>query len=195
MLRNLSATKLVVVVCAVAALTLGACSSSSKSSDSGTPAASTAPSSAAPSSATPMNETKTLVDVAAANPDFSTLVAAVKAAGLASTLSGPGPFTVFAPSNAAFEKLPPGTLTSLLAPKNRQKLTDILTYHVLPAQVMAADVKPGTAKTVNGKDITISTDGGKVKITDAQGNTATVVKTDIAASNGVIHVIDAVLQP
>jgi uncharacterized surface protein with fasciclin (FAS1) repeats len=177
-----------------AALVLGACGSSSNSSQSASTTADTTMVANA-ASTTPMNESKTIVDIAAANPDFSTLVAAVKAAGLASTLSGPGPFTVFAPTNAAFQKLPAGTLSSLLQPQNKQTLAGILTYHVLPEKVMAADVKPGKVMTVNGEDLTISTTGGKVTITDAKGNTATVVKTDIVGSNGVIHVIDSVLQP
>jgi uncharacterized surface protein with fasciclin (FAS1) repeats len=138
---------------------------------------------------------KTVVDIAAGNSDFSTLVAAVKAAGLAETLSGSGPFTVFAPTNEAFKQLPAGTLTSLLKPENKQALADILTYHVVPGEVMAADVKPGKVKTVNGAEFTVSTDNGTVTITDARGNTAKVVKTDIAGSNGVIHVIDHVLLP
>lgn len=132
----------------------------------------------------------TVVEVAAANPEFSTLVAAVKAAGLDATLSGPGPFTVFAPTNAAFEKLPAGTVESLLKPENKAKLTAILTYHVVPGKVMASQVTGLTeAKTVNGKAAPIDTTSG-VKIGGAN-----VVKTDIAASNGVIHVIDAVLMP
>lgn len=132
---------------------------------------------------------KTIVGIAAGNKDFSTLVAAVKAAGLAETLSGKGPFTVFAPTNAAFEKLPKGTVESLLKPENKDKLTSILTYHVVGAKVMAADVKPGYVGTVNGEKINISTDGG-VKIDGAN-----VVKTDIVGSNGVIHVIDSVIMP
>lgn len=132
----------------------------------------------------------TIVDVAAANPDFSTLVAAVKAAGLDGTLAGAGPFTVFAPTNAAFEKLPAGTVESLLKPENKDKLTAILTYHVVPGKVMAAQVTGLTeAKTVNGKSAPIDTTAG-VRIGGAN-----VVKTDIAASNGVIHVVDSVLMP
>jgi uncharacterized surface protein with fasciclin (FAS1) repeats len=138
---------------------------------------------------------KTIVDIAASNPDFSTLVTAVKAAGLADTLSGTGPFTVFAPTNEAFAKLPAGTVDTLLKPENKQQLADVLTYHVLPASVMAKDVQPGAAKTVNGADVTVSVENGNVILTDGQGNKAKVVKTDIVASNGVIHVIDAVLLP
>jgi len=129
------------------------------------------------------------VEVAAANPDFTTLVAAVKAAGLVDTLNGPGPFTVFAPTNEAFKALPAGVLAKLLLPANKATLTKILTYHVVPAEVMAADVKPGKVKTVEGGELTITTTGG-VKVNDAK-----VTATDIAASNGVIHVIDKVLVP
>lgn len=132
----------------------------------------------------------TIVDVAAGNPDFSTLVAAVKAAGLVDTLSSKGPFTVFAPTNAAFAKLPAGTVESLLLPENKAKLSAILTYHVVSGKVLAADVvKLKSAKTVNGKSVTINTSKG-VKV-----NNANVTATDIKASNGVIHVIDTVLLP
>ena len=132
----------------------------------------------------------TLVEVAAGNPEFSTLVAAVKAAGLAETLSGAGPYTVFAPTNAAFAKLPAGTVEALLEPGNKDKLVAILTYHVVPGEVTAADVAGLTrATTVNGKVATIGTAGG-VTIDGAR-----VTQTDIDASNGVIHVIDTVLMP
>lgn len=135
-------------------------------------------------------EEKTIVGVAAGAGQFNTLVAAVKAAGLVDTLNGKGPFTVFAPTDEAFAKLPAGTVETLLKPENKQKLTAILTYHVIAGKVMAADVKTMSAKTVNGKEAAIKVDGGKVTI-----GAATVVKTDIAASNGVIHVIDTVLIP
>lgn len=135
-------------------------------------------------------EAKTIVDVAAGAGQFKTLVAAVKAAGLAETLSGSGPFTVFAPTDEAFAKLPAGTVENLLKPENKQKLAGILTYHVLAGKVMAADVKTMSAKTVNGKEAAIKVDGGKVTI-----GAANVIKTDVGASNGVIHVIDAVLLP
>ncbi len=132
----------------------------------------------------------TIVEVAAGNPDFSTLVAAVKAAGLVDTLNSAGPFTVFAPTNAAFAKLPAGTVESLLKPENKDKLTAILTYHVVAGKVMAADVvKLKSADTVNGKAVTIDASMG-VKV-----NNANVTATDIKASNGVIHVIDTVLIP
>ena len=134
-------------------------------------------------------ESKNIVEIASGNPDFSTLVTAVKAAGLVDTLSGSGPFTVFAPTNEAFNKLPAGTLDSLL--KDPAKLKAILTYHVVSADVKAADVvKLTKATTVEGKDVAIKVDGSTVKVNDA-----TVTKTDIAASNGTIHVIDTVLLP
>lgn len=134
---------------------------------------------------------QTIVEIAAGNGDFSTLVAAVQAAGLADTLGGEGPFTVFAPTNAAFEKLPAGTVENLLKPENRDQLVAVLTYHVVPGKVMAADVVGlRSATTVNGQSIDISVEGGTVKI-----DGATVTATDIAGSNGVIHVIDSVILP
>lgn len=134
----------------------------------------------------------TIVDVAAGNPDFSTLVAAVTAAGLGETLAGEGPFTVFAPTNAAFAALPAGTLDSLLLPENKDQLTAILTYHVVPGTVMAADL-PATATdvaTVNGATVSVvaAPEGASV-------NGAKITAADVAASNGVIHVIDTVLLP
>ena len=122
--------------------------------------------------------------------NFSTLVTAIKAAGLVETLQGPGPFTVFAPTDAAFAKLPQGTLEDLLKPENKAKLAGILTYHVVPGKVMAADVKTMMAKTVNGQELDIKVTDGAVTV-----NNAKVTKTDIAAKNGVIHVIDSVLMP
>jgi uncharacterized surface protein with fasciclin (FAS1) repeats len=135
--------------------------------------------------------TKDIVDTAVSAGSFKTLTTALAAAGLVETLKGKGPFTVFAPTDEAFAKLPAGTLESLLKPANKQKLTAILTYHVVAGNVKAADVvKLSSAKTLNGKLITIKTAGGKVLI-----NGATVVKADIAATNGTIHVIDTVLMP
>jgi uncharacterized surface protein with fasciclin (FAS1) repeats len=136
-------------------------------------------------------KTKDIVDTAVAAGSFKTLVAAVQAAGLAGTLKGEGPFTVFAPTDEAFAKLPPGTLDELLKPENRAKLTAILTYHVVPGRVMASDVAGlKSARTVNGQELTISAEGGSVTIDQAK-----VVKTDIVCSNGVIHVIDSVVLP
>jgi uncharacterized surface protein with fasciclin (FAS1) repeats len=171
------------------ALTLGACSSSDDSSS----ASDTPATTAASTTSTPAG--RTIVDVASGNKDFSTLVSAVKAAGLAETLSGTGPFTLFAPTNEAFEKLPAGTVDSLLKPESKQKLAEILTYHAVVGEVMAADVTPGKVKTANGAEFTVAVADGNVTITDASGNTANVVQTDITADNGVIHVIDAVLMP
>jgi uncharacterized surface protein with fasciclin (FAS1) repeats len=131
-----------------------------------------------------------LVAVASGAGSFNTLVAAVKAAGLVETLQGKGPFTIFAPTDEAFAKLPAGTVESLLKPENKDQLIAILTYHVVAGKVMAADVKTMQAKTVNGKELTIKVADGKVTVDSAK-----VTKTDVAASNGVIHVIDTVVLP
>jgi uncharacterized surface protein with fasciclin (FAS1) repeats len=132
-----------------------------------------------------------IVDTAVSAGQFKTLVTAVKAAGLVDTLKGPGPFTVFAPTDAAFAKLPKGTVEDLLKPENKAKLTAVLTYHVVAGKVMAADVvKLKDAKTVQGQSVAIAASGGKVSIDGAQ-----VVKADVPASNGVIHAIDTVLMP
>lgn len=134
---------------------------------------------------------KDIVETATEAGEFKTLAAAIEAAGLASTLKGEGPFTVFAPTDAAFAKLPAGTVESLLKPENKQQLIDILTYHVVPGKVMASDVVGlDEAKTVNGKMIDVQAEGGTVKVNDAN-----VTATDVAASNGVIHVIDQVILP
>ncbi len=134
---------------------------------------------------------KTVVENAVASESFKTLVAAVTAAGLAETLSGPGPFTLFAPTDEAFAKLPAGTVENLLKPENKSKLVEILTYHVVPGKVKAKDVVTlKDAKTVNGKSVTITVKDGEVMIDDAK-----VVKTDITSKNGVIHVIDTVILP
>jgi uncharacterized surface protein with fasciclin (FAS1) repeats len=178
-------TRIAVAATAVlATLTLAACGSSSSSSATSAPAAS----SSSPAASTPASP-GTIVDVAAANPDFSTLVAAVTAAGLAETLSSDGPFTVFAPTNEAFAKLPAGLVDKLLLPANKDVLVKILTYHVLASKVMAADVKDGKVATVEGSQLTLDTMNG-VKV-----DGATVTTADVAASNGVIHVIDTVLVP
>ncbi|MBN8247735.1 MAG: fasciclin domain-containing protein [Verrucomicrobia bacterium] len=134
--------------------------------------------------------TQDIVAVASGAGSFKTLVAAVKAAGLVETLQGNGPFTVFAPTDEAFAKLPAGTVESLLLPENKEKLVAILTYHVVPAKVMAADVKSGQVKTVNGKELTVKAWDGKVTL-----DGVSVIKTDVPASNGVIHVVDAVILP
>jgi len=134
---------------------------------------------------------KTIVETAVGAGEFNTLVAAVKAAGLVDTLQGDGPYTVFAPTDEAFKKLPKGTVESLLKPENKDKLTSILLYHVVPGKVMAADVvKLHEAETAQGTRVDIKTRGKKVMVDNAK-----VVKTDIECSNGVIHVIDAVILP
>lgn len=134
---------------------------------------------------------KDIVDTAVAAGSFTTLAKALEAADLVGTLKGAGPFTVFAPTDEAFAKLPAGTVADLLKPENKDKLRAILTYHVIAGKVAAAQVvKLSSAKTVNGQNVQISTSGSTVKVNGAQ-----VVKTDIAASNGVIHVIDTVLLP
>lgn len=129
-----------------------------------------------------------IVDTAVSAGQFNTLVKAVQAAGLVDTLKGKGPFTVFAPTDAAFAKLPAGTLDALLADK--QKLAQVLTYHVVPGKVTAADVKPGTVQTVQGQFLSLQADGSGVMV-----NSAKVVKADVMADNGVIHVIDTVVLP
>ena len=134
---------------------------------------------------------KTIVENAVASKDFSTLVAAIKAAGLADVLSSKGPFTVFAPTNEAFKKLPEGALADLLKPENKDKLIAVLKYHVVSGKVLAKDVvKLNEAKTVQGSEVKIKVVGGKVTVDGAK-----VVKTDIACNNGVIHVIDKVILP
>lgn len=133
---------------------------------------------------------KDLVSVAAAADNFSTLVAAVKAADLVGVLQGEGPYTIFAPTNEAFAALPAGTLESLLKPENKDQLIAILTYHVVPAKVLAKDVAAGMVDTANGTKLTIAIDAGSVMVQDAK-----VVATDILASNGVIHVVDKVILP
>ncbi|SFM03572.1 fasciclin domain-containing protein [Methylobacterium pseudosasicola] len=151
----------------------------------------------------PMYANKTIVENAVNSKDHTTLVAAVKAAGLVDTLSGPGPFTVFAPTNAAFAKLPPGTVESLVQPQNKPTLTKILTYHVVPGVYTAKDlmalVKQGGGQgqltTVEGEPLAVAVQGKKVLITDVKGNTATVTIPNVMQSNGVIHVINAVLTP
>ncbi|MDM0011282.1 fasciclin domain-containing protein [Variovorax sp. J22P168] len=151
----------------------------------------------------PMLPTKDIIDNAVNSKDHTTLVAAVKAAGLVDTLKGPGPFTVFAPTNEAFAALPPGTVDMLLKPENKGKLTTVLTYHVVPGKVDAAtlmkQIKDGNGmaqlKTVAGGSLTAKTSGGKVMVVDENGNAATVTIADVMQSNGVIHVVDKVLLP
>jgi uncharacterized surface protein with fasciclin (FAS1) repeats len=145
----------------------------------------------------------TIVDIALSSKDHSTLVAAVKAAGLLETLNSAGPFTVFAPVNAAFDKLPAGTVETLLKPENKALLTSILTYHVVAGNIDAAAVvaaiKAGNGKaslqTVSGNKLVASIENGKVILTDEKGGKATVTATDLKGSNGVIHVIDTIVMP
>lgn len=144
----------------------------------------------------PMYRTKNIVENAVNSKDHTTLVAAVKAAGLVDTLSGKGPFTVFAPTNAAFSKLPAGTVETLVKPENKATLTKILTYHVVPGKMNASDLADGKKlKTVEGEELTVKNAGGKVTLTDAKGDTSTVTIADVNQSNGVIHVVDTVLMP
>lgn len=151
----------------------------------------------------PMYPSKNIIQNAVNSKDHTTLVAAVKAAGLVDTLSGPGPFTVFAPTNEAFAALPAGTVDTLLKPENKATLTKVLTYHVVPGKVSAADVlaliKKGggkaVVKTVEGDSLTFSKDAKGVAITDDKGHTGHVTIADVNQSNGVIHVVDTVLMP
>ncbi len=143
---------------------------------------------AALAAATTLTFAADIVETAVSAGQFTTLVKAVQAAGLVDTLKGKGPFTVFAPTDAAFAKLPAGALDSLL--KDKEKLTQVLTYHVVPGKVMAAQVKAGEVKTVEGQSLSVTTKNGAVMVDEAK-----VVKTDIVASNGVIHVIDTVVMP
>lgn len=184
---------------AVLGLSLAACGSS------GGTAATTTATTAATSESTmttttspaQTTATKDIVDTAVGAGQFKTLASAVTAAGLVPTLKGPGPFTVFAPTDAAFAKLPQGTLTTLL----KQPMGDlkaILTYHVVPGKVMASDVagmNGQKVKTVQGGELTVKVDGSKVMLTDATGKSVNVTATDVQATNGVIHVIDGVLLP
>ena len=151
----------------------------------------------------PMYASKTIVENAVNSKDHTTLVAAVKAAGLVDTLSGPGPFTVFAPTNAAFAKLPAGTVENLVQPQNKATLTKILTYHVVPGVYTAKDLmalaKKGTGQnqltTVEGEPLAVAVQGKKVLITDVKGGTVTVTIPNVMQSNGVIHVVNGVLMP
>jgi uncharacterized surface protein with fasciclin (FAS1) repeats len=148
----------------------------------------------------PMYPSKNIVQNAVNSKDHTTLVAAVKAAGLVDTLSGPGPFTVFAPTNTAFGKLPAGAVDSLVKPENKATLTKILTYHVVPGRMSSADLMAkartgGTLKTVEGEPLKVSAKLGAVWLTDAKGGMSKVTIPNVSQSNGVIHVVDAVLMP
>ncbi len=185
-------------VAAVIALAITTAACGSDDADTAASSAAPATTSAAPSpSPSESMASADSVDTAVAAGDFTTLAAALTAAGRVDTLTGAGPFTVFAPTDDAFAKLPAGTVDTLLKdPKG--DLTQILTYHVVPGKVMAADVVKldgQKVKTVQGGELTVGVDGDKVTLTDAAGNTVNVTATDVEASNGVIHVIDAVLMP
>src|ERR1700741_1902199 len=151
----------------------------------------------------PMYPSKNIIQNAVNSKDHTTLVAAVKAAGLVDTLSGPGPFTVFAPTNDAFKKLPAGTVDTLLKPENKDQLVKVLTYHVVPGRLSAADIQKqikagggkATLKTVQGEDLTASMDGKHLVLTDAKGGKSMVTQANVFQSNGVIHVVDTVLRP
>jgi uncharacterized surface protein with fasciclin (FAS1) repeats len=175
-----------VAVAAAAALTLTACSSSTDESSSET---STTTSEETMVEEMPADSAGTIVDIASTTDGFGTLVTAVSAAGLVDTLNGEGPFTVFAPTDEAFAALPPGLLDALLLPENKDALVKILTYHVVPGQVLAADVTDGEVATVEGQTVTLSTADGVTV------NGARVIQADVVGSNGVIHAIDAVILP
>lgn len=150
-----------------------------------------------------MAPTTDIIDIATGSDDFATLTAAVKAAGLVGTLQSEGPFTVFAPTNAAFAKLPEGTVETLLKPENKETLTKVLTYHVVAGEFMAKDVVKAVQSsngsfeitTVSGDILTASIQSGIVILTDENGGKAAVIQTDVDASNGVVHVIDTVVLP
>lgn len=188
-------TKISMILASAAALSLAACSEE--------PAADAPVTDEAVMDDAAVAEVGTIVDVAAGNPDFATLVTAVTAADLGATLSGAGPFTVFAPTEAAFAKLPAGTVDGLVKPESKDALTGLLTYHVVAGNVSAEALMAmitdagGTAEltTVNGAILKAAIVDEKVVLTDAKGGTATVTATDVPASNGVIHVIDTVVMP
>jgi uncharacterized surface protein with fasciclin (FAS1) repeats len=192
---------------AAAALAAAACAPTQESRDDTSAADMSASADAGASTAPPasadMSADRTIVENAAASQDFETLVAAVRAAGLDSTLSGQGPFTVFAPTDAAFEKLPAGTVDALLQPANKNVLTAVLAYHVVPGRVTAADLTrqieagggKATLATVQGAQLTATNGPDGVTVTDTQGNASRVTAADRTQKNGVIHVVDAVLLP
>lgn len=180
--RRVTVRRALVALSLLGVVALAGCSSSGGSSSS---AASSTPT----LSSTAGAGAGDIVAVASATPELSTLVAAVKAADLVTTLQGAGPYTVFAPTNAAFTALPAGLVTKLLLPCNKDALVKVLTYHVLASKVTAAEITPGDVTTVEGSTVKLATDGG-VKVNDA-----TVTMADVAASNGVVHVIDKVLVP
>lgn len=193
---------LTLALASAAALTLAACGETTETTEGTT--ATAEDTAMADQMANEQATAGTVVEVAQGNPDFSTLVSAVQSAELGATLSGPGPYTVFAPTNAAFEEVPQATRDELMSSAGREDLSNILTYHVVEGETMAqglieaiegAGEEGYMLTTVNGATLTATMEDGNVVITDAAGNTATVTQTDIDASNGVIHVIDTVLMP
>lgn len=190
-MRIPSLTRSAAVLGVVAALALVAAACGSDDPDS-SPTTTETPTTVAP----PAEDPGTIVDVAIGNEDFSTLVAAVTAADLVETLSGEGPFTVFAPTNDAFEALPAGTVESLTQPENKATLATILTYHVVEGEVLSTDLTDGQeVTTVQGEILVVGVSDSGVTLTDVGGNTVNVVIADVDASNGVIHAIDGVLMP
>jgi len=203
------------LLCAAATISLAACGGGDREAEDQTqvaddmaiqndmPVETNANSSAVMVGGAEMFPNKTIVENASQSADHTTLVSAVKAAGLVETLSGPGPFTVFAPTNAAFDKLPAGTVGTLVKPESKKALTGILTYHVVSGRMTAADLSKaikqggGTAKlnTVAGGSLTATESGGTITLKDAKGGTSTVTQGDVMQSNGVIHVVDTVLMP
>lgn len=205
--------RITMMMTAAVALTIGACSKPAEETAANDMAMANEmalPSDTAMNAAQPvmvggaeMLPSKTIVENASAAPNLTTLVAAVKAAGLVETLSGAGPFTVFAPTNEAFAKLPAGTVESLVKPAAKADLTKILTYHVVPGKMVAADlaaaIKAGSGKasltTVQGEKLTATESGGTITLTDAKGGKSIVTQGDVLQANGVVHVIDTVLMP
>lgn len=183
--------KTFLAITAASLIALTACDSKKEEKTPETPTAEASKTPEANPAAPAPAATKTVVDIAMGSADHTTLVAAVKAADLVATLSGKGPFTVFAPTNAAFDKLPKGTLDGLLKPEKKAELAGVLTYHVVAGAVKAADLKDGQmVKTVNGKELKVTIKDGKVSIGGAN-----VTGADMMSDNGVVHVIDAVLLP
>jgi uncharacterized surface protein with fasciclin (FAS1) repeats len=176
--------KAIGIASVVLALALTGCSSDDSDDTANTPAPTT-----------PAATAGDIVTVASGNSDFSTLVTAVGAAGLVETLQGAGPYTVFAPTNAAFAALPAGVVDKLVAPANKDALTSVLTYHVVSGEVPSSAIQPGPVNTVQGSPITLAVNGTSVTVTDSTGTPANVTTADVEASNGVIHVIDKVLLP
>ena len=190
MKRTITAVAITAGILLTACTSTTSTDSTAEATSASSPMAASAPASAEASMAASAEATAgNIVEVASANNDFSTLVTAVSAAGLAETLQGAGPFTVFAPTNEAFAALPPGVLDKLLLPENKDVLAKVLTYHVVPGQVMAADVTDGDVATVEGQTVTLSTADGVTV------NGAKVITADVLTSNGVIHAIDAVILP